>query len=70
MFQTLYDTVTGKYLPTVNPSTLTGSIDVIVAKYPDGTFCGSPFHVRFGKFSVMNPENRAVQIFVNDKPTS
>lgn len=33
----------------LNPATLSGAIDVIVVRQPDGSLKASPFHVRFGK---------------------
>uniref|UniRef100_A0A8C9TWP6 phosphatidate phosphatase n=1 Tax=Scleropages formosus TaxID=113540 RepID=A0A8C9TWP6_SCLFO len=37
----------------LNPTTLSGCIDVIVVRQPDGTLQCSPFHVRFGKMGVL-----------------
>ncbi len=39
----------------INPSTLSGAIDVIVVEQADGTLACSPFHVRFGKFKLLSP---------------
>lgn len=66
----------------INPSTLSGAIDVIVVERrtpstsTDGTFetyleetelvC-TPFHVRFGKLSVLRPSDRRVVVRVNGK---
>ena len=36
----------------LNPATLSGAIDIVIVKQPDGSFQCSPFHVRFGKFQV------------------
>lgn len=52
----------------VNPSTLTGAIDVIVIQRPaadgDGTeLACSPFHVRFGKWQVLRPAEKKVRLF-------
>ncbi|XP_075427968.1 LOW QUALITY PROTEIN: phosphatidate phosphatase LPIN3-like [Ascaphus truei] len=52
----------------MNPATLTGSIDVVVVRHPDGTFRGSPFHVRFGKLGVMRSAELEVDIEVNGEP--
>ncbi|PPQ74365.1 hypothetical protein CVT24_000659 [Panaeolus cyanescens] len=61
-----------KELPPINPSTLTGAIDVIVIQRPgaDGTteFVCSPFHVRFGKWQVLRPSEKQVNVFVNGNP--
>lgn len=53
-------------LPPINPSTLTGAIDVIVIERPaeDGSgeteLACSPFHVRFGKWQVLRPGEKKV----------
>ncbi|KAF8318234.1 LNS2-domain-containing protein, partial [Clavulina sp. PMI_390] len=58
-------------LPPINPSTLTGAIDVIVLErqseeHPDETeLACSPFHVRFGKFQAFRPGDRKVNVLVN-----
>ena len=53
-----------QYYKEINPSTLTGAIDVIVVELPseDGStelIC-SPFHVRFGKLQVLHPAEKKV----------
>jgi phosphatidate phosphatase LPIN len=56
-----------KDLPPINPSTLTGAIDVIVVQRPtpDGgsELACSPFHVRFGKWQVLRPAEKKVCVF-------
>ncbi|KAM5135809.1 phosphatidate phosphatase LPIN3-like isoform 2-T2 [Mantella aurantiaca] len=52
----------------VNPATLSGSIDVIVVRQPDGSFRSSPFHVRFGKLGILRSAEMAVDIEVNGEP--
>ncbi|KPI38937.1 Nuclear elongation and deformation protein 1 [Cyphellophora attinorum] len=49
----------------INPATLSGAIDVIVVEQSDGTLACSPFHVRFGKFSLLRPSERRVEFKVN-----
>ncbi|KAF3057410.1 Nuclear elongation and deformation protein 1 [Daldinia childiae] len=49
----------------INPATLSGAIDVIVVQHADGTLCCSPFHVRFGKFSLLRPYEKKVEFRVN-----
>lgn len=49
----------------INPSTLSGAIDVIVIEQEDGTLSCSPFHVRFGKFSLLRPYEKKVEFKVN-----
>lgn len=49
----------------INPATLSGAIDVIVVEQDDGTLACSPFHVRFGKFSLLRPYEKKVEFKVN-----
>jgi phosphatidate phosphatase LPIN len=49
----------------INPATLSGAIDVIVVEQEDGTLVCSPFHVRFGKFSLLRPYEKKVEFKVN-----
>jgi len=44
----------------INQATLSGCIDVIVVRQPDGTFHCSPFHVRFGKLGVLRSREKVV----------
>ena len=48
----------------INPSTLSGAIDVIVVEQEDGSLACSPFHVRFGKFSLLRPYEKKVEFKV------
>ncbi|KAF5387989.1 hypothetical protein D9615_000643 [Tricholomella constricta] len=61
-----------KDLPPINPSTLTGAIDVIVIQRPtdngDTELACSPFHVRFGKWQVLRPGEKKVNVSVNGHP--
>ncbi|OCK84550.1 nuclear elongation and deformation protein-like protein 1 [Lepidopterella palustris CBS 459.81] len=50
----------------INPATLSGAIDVIVVEQADGSLACSPFHVRFGKFSLLRPSDKKVEFRVND----
>ncbi|KAJ7682441.1 LNS2-domain-containing protein [Mycena polygramma] len=56
-------------LPPINPSTLTGAIDVIVVQRPTSNgateLVCSPFHVRFGKWQVLRPGEKKVKVSVN-----
>lgn len=54
----------------INPATLSGAIDVIVVDHPDGTLACSPFHVRFGKFQILKPSQKRVEVIVNGKSTN
>lgn len=49
----------------INPATLSGAIDVIVVEQEDGSLGCSPFHVRFGKFSLLRPYEKKVEFRVN-----
>ncbi|KAI6783266.1 Nuclear elongation and deformation protein-like protein [Emericellopsis cladophorae] len=49
----------------INPATLSGAIDVIVVQQQDGSLACSPFHVRFGKFSLLRPYEKKVEFKVN-----
>lgn len=44
----------------INQATLSGCIDVVVVRQPDGTFQCSPFHVRFGKLGVLRSREKVV----------
>ncbi|UJR14755.1 hypothetical protein I4U23_001745 [Adineta vaga] len=52
----------------INPSTLTGAIDIIVVRQEDGTLRGTPFHVRFGKLGVLRNQQNKVYITINGNP--
>nr|XP_016851682.1 PREDICTED: phosphatidate phosphatase LPIN3 isoform X4 [Anolis carolinensis] len=54
----------------LNPATLTGCIDVIVVRQPDGSFNCSPFHVRFGKLRVLHSSEKVVDIEINGEPVN
>ncbi|KAI0080626.1 LNS2-domain-containing protein [Panus rudis PR-1116 ss-1] len=74
-----------QYYRDLNPSTLTGAIDVIVIRRPklpedvtdyehlpqpppsETELVCSPFHVRFGKWQVLRPADKKVDVFVNGK---
>jgi phosphatidate phosphatase LPIN len=51
----------------INPATLSGAIDVIVVEHEDGTLACSPFHVRFGKFSLLRPYEKKVEFRVHNE---
>uniref|UniRef100_A0A665WL31 phosphatidate phosphatase n=1 Tax=Echeneis naucrates TaxID=173247 RepID=A0A665WL31_ECHNA len=52
----------------INQATLSGCIDVIVIRQPDGTFQCSPFHVRFGKLGVLRSREKVIDIEINGEP--
>lgn len=53
----------------INPATLSGAIDVIVVEQENGDLACSPFHVRFGKFSLLRPSEKKVEFRVNGVKT-
>ncbi|KAJ3593530.1 hypothetical protein NHX12_005864 [Muraenolepis orangiensis] len=54
----------------LNPATLSGCIDVIVVRRPDGSLHCSPFHVRFGKIGVLRSREKVVDIEINGEVVS
>ncbi|KAK6338830.1 hypothetical protein TWF696_009638 [Orbilia brochopaga] len=54
----------------INPATLSGAIDVIVIEQENGDLACSPFHVRFGKFSLLRPLEKKVEFRVNGHHTN
>ncbi|CAM4821302.1 unnamed protein product [Rotaria magnacalcarata] len=52
----------------INPSTLTGAIDIVVVRQEDGTLRCTPFHVRFGKLGVLRNQQNKVYITINGNP--
>lgn len=46
----------------LNPATLSGCIDVIVVRQPNGSLQCSPFHVRFGKMGVLRSREKVVWV--------
>ncbi|XP_060789472.1 phosphatidate phosphatase LPIN1 isoform X3 [Neoarius graeffei] len=54
----------------LNPATLSGCIDVIVVRQPDGSLQCSPFHVRFGKMGVLRSREKLVDIEINGEPVN
>lgn len=57
--ETVFGTVKELYRG-LNPATLSGGIDVLVVRQPDGSFRCSPFHVRFGKLGVLRSREKVV----------
>ena len=58
-FGRLVSNVRGFYSE-INSATLTGAIDVVVVRQEDGSYHGSPFHVRFGKLGVLRSREKIV----------
>ncbi|XP_012932637.1 phosphatidate phosphatase LPIN3 isoform X2 [Heterocephalus glaber] len=65
--ETVFGTVKELYRG-LNPTTLSGGIDVLVVKQVDGSFRCSPFHVRFGKLGVLRSREKVVDIEINGEP--
>ncbi|XP_076456760.1 phosphatidate phosphatase LPIN1-like [Babylonia areolata] len=60
----VYSSLKGFYNE-INSATLTGAIDVVIVKQPDGSYYSSPFHVRFGKLGVLRAREKIVDIEIN-----
>ncbi|KAF9579850.1 hypothetical protein BGW38_003722 [Lunasporangiospora selenospora] len=54
-----------KFYNELNPATLSGAIDVVVVEQSNGDLACSPFHVRFGKLSILLPQEKVVEVEVN-----
>lgn len=54
-----------KFYNEINPATLSGAIDIVVVQQANGDLACSPFHVRFGKLSVLRPQEKVVEVRVN-----
>ena len=52
----------------VNPSSLSGALDIIVIEHKDGTLRSSPWHLTFGKFGLFYHTNKFISVSVNDTP--
>ncbi|KAI9223932.1 Lipin/Ned1/Smp2-domain-containing protein [Blastocladiella britannica] len=63
---TLLTNVTDFY-KSVNPSTLSGAIDIVCVEHEDGSLSSSPFHVRFGKLQLLRPHEKIVEVSINDR---
>ncbi|KAF9958208.1 hypothetical protein BGZ70_009284 [Mortierella alpina] len=60
----IFSTVS-KFYYELNPATLSGAIDVVVVEQADGELSCSPFHVRFGKLSILRPQEKVVEVTIN-----
>mmetsp|Transcript_3287 Transcript_3287/g.6478 ORF Transcript_3287/g.6478 Transcript_3287/m.6478 type:complete len:1060 (-) Transcript_3287:207-3386(-) len=54
----------------INQATLSGAIDVVATRGPDGMYSTTPFHVRFGKIQVLRPNQKKVTVHINGKRTT
>lgn len=46
---------------------LSGAMDILVIRDPNGTYRSSSFHVRFGSLRIVRSKKRTVEIYVNGK---
>ncbi|KAJ1345323.1 hypothetical protein BSLG_000836 [Batrachochytrium salamandrivorans] len=60
----------GSFYTEINPSTLSGAIDVVVVEQESGELVCSPFHVRFGKLKLLRPSEKVVELSVNGVATN
>ncbi|KAG0277080.1 hypothetical protein BGZ95_006539 [Linnemannia exigua] len=56
-----------KFYNEINPATLSGAIDVVVVEQANGDLACSPFHVRFGKLSILRPQEKVVEVTINGR---
>jgi hypothetical protein len=56
-----------KFYNEINPATLSGAIDVVVVEQANGDLACSPFHVRFGKLSILRPQEKVVSTTTKKK---
>ena len=54
----VYKLITGREL---NTATLSGAIDIVVIRHPDGMLVSTPFHVRFGKLMILHAKEKLVR---------
>lgn len=52
-----------------NTSSFTGSMDIIVIKDSEGNLKSTPFHLKFGKFKVLNYKNKKIEVYINGEKT-
>lgn len=61
-------TSVSEFYKDINPSTLSGAIDVLVVEDAEtGQLTCSPFHVRFGKLQLLRPQEKIVEMRVNGR---
>lgn len=51
----------------INPTTLTGAVDVIIVRQKDGSFSCGPFYVKFGKLTAFSPADKIVEVYINNQ---
>ena len=50
-----------------NPTLVSGAMDILVIKQPNGSFKGTPLRVKFGQWSILKPKEKEVILKINDK---
>ena len=50
-----------------NPTLVSGAMDILVIKQPNGSFKGTPLRVKFGQWSILKPKEKEVIFKINDK---
>jgi len=56
-----------RFASNINPSTLSGSIDVVFVKQTDGRFKSTPFFIKFGKIGVIQAKEKIIYIEINGR---
>jgi phosphatidate phosphatase LPIN len=51
----------------LNPSTLSGALDIVVVEHPDGQLRSSAWHVRFGKLGLLHHSGKLITVTINNK---
>jgi len=51
----------------LNPSTLSGALDIIVVEHPDGSLRSSPWHLRFGKLGLIHHTDKVISVVINEQ---
>ena len=49
-----------------NPTLVSGAMDILVIKQPNGTYKGTPLRVKFGQWSILKPKEKEVKFKIND----
>lgn len=54
-------------LSKLNPSTLSGALDIIIIEQEDGRLYSSPWHIRVGNMSLLHHSNKIISININNQ---
>ena len=49
-----------------NPTLVSGAMDILVIKQPNGTYKGTPLRVKFGQWSILKPKEKEEKLKIND----